>query len=88
MQVGTAPYTPVAITASDTVNLLSRNTAGGWPTGFMVATTTGVVVMVLEDGTTFTFTPLVGVIYPFRFKRINSTGTGGGVVGLTALYLS
>lgn len=68
----------VAITPSDSVNFVSSGKGASgdamlsdaiWVGG------AGIVVAVLQDGTTVNFTCVAGTVLPIAAKRVNSTNT-------------
>lgn len=88
-----------AITVSDSVDIPAPNGdqrfgAGdgsfkGYTDAIYVGTSNGTstVAAIWADGRAITFTGLLaGTIYPYRVRRINSTGTAGAS-NLVALYI-
>ncbi len=65
--------------------IVADTTLSTIPKGFMVAATGNVSIkMLAANGGDVTFTVTQGVIYPIRFKQLNSANTTTGSV--TGLY--
>ncbi len=85
-QPGLAQYNlHVAITPSDTVNLVASGRTTIELCDAIYVGGIGNVTAVLQDGSTVLYTaPPVGSILPIRAKRVNATGTTA--TALVALY--
>lgn len=70
----------LAVTKSDTVNF----TQDAACCDALYVGGAGIVVAVLEDGTTVQFTCIAGQVLPVRMKRVNSTSTTATL--MVALY--
>ena len=76
-----------AITKSDTINFdASVSTSGAYvrPCDAIYVGGAGIVVAVLQDGSTVNFTAVAGGILPIRAIRVNSTTTTATL--MVALY--
>ena len=59
----------IAVTPNDSTDLVFTSRA------IMASTLGGTISVTMHDGTTATFTAVIGVVYPFRVSRIWATGT-------------
>lgn len=90
--IATQPYTKaVAISKSDTINydgttasVLAGTQNKAIPADAIFVGGTGLVVLILEDGTAVNFTCATGQVLPVKSIRVNSTTTAATL--MVALY--
>lgn len=76
---GHSAQSAVSVVTSDSVNLVGGPTKGIYVGG------TGDISLIMNDGSSITFTALAaGVVHSISAKRINATGTTA--TGIIALY--